>query len=318
MRAVETAPSAEGGDSTVHGARAIVVSTSGLGPTSGEARTVAAPAALSSQRDADDARMTELVRPPRMERVLEVVAVLSPVLLLVLWEAVCRAGWLDVRFFPAPSTITGTFLADSQSGEIMEHVRATMRRVSVGVVMGVVPALLLGLWLGLFKWPRRVLAPIFSTLYTVPKVAIFPLLLLIFGLGDMSKFVLVGIGVYFLVFFSTVSAVLQIPPIYFDVARNSGASLGQTMWRVAFPAALPGFFTGLKLGVGHAYVLIAASEFIGAKSGVGFYIWNSWQLFAISRMYVGIVLISLMGYLSIVLVELVQRLVLPYASRNDR
>ena len=274
--------------------------------------SVEAPAAETGET----ARLTELVRPPASERIAEGLALLSPVLLLFLWEAVCQLEWLDPRFFPAPSTIFGVFLEDWGNGDLLRHIQATLLRIGVGFLMGVVPALILGLWLGLFKWPRRLMTPIFSTLYTIPKVAIFPLLLLLFGLGDMSKFVLIAIGVFFLVFFSTLGGVLQIPPIYFDVARTAGASHRQIMWGVALPASLPSVFTGLKLATGHAYVLIAASEIIGAKSGVGFYIWTSWQLFSIARMFIGIVLISLMGYLSMVLIEQIQRRLIPYATRG--
>ncbi|MGD9945161.1 MAG: ABC transporter permease [Burkholderiaceae bacterium] len=286
---------------------------------SGAARKAAASASRNpAPYDNATPDLTERIRPSRGERIAESAATFSPLVLLVLWEIVCRLGWLDVRFFPPPSAIAGTFLQDIGNGEIFTHVKATLWRVVVGIAMGLLPGVVLGLWLGLFKWPRLVLTPIFSTLYTVPKVAIFPLLLLIFGLGDASKFVLVAIGMFFLVFFSTLSGVLQIPGIYFDVARNAGATLGQTMRDVALPASLPSIFTGIKLGVGHAYVLIAASEFVGAKSGVGFYIWTSWQLFSISRMFVGIVLISLMGYLSMLLVEQIQQRLVPYAQRDDR
>ncbi|MGB3067735.1 MAG: ABC transporter permease [Ottowia sp.] len=263
-------------------------------------------------------RLHRLVCPSRAEKLAEIAAVFSPILLLAMWEAVCRLGWLDVRFFPPPSAIFDTFLEDLGNGEIAAHTRATLWRVGIGFVMGMLPAVVLGLWLGLYKWPRLVLTPIFSTLYTVPKVAIFPLLLLLFGLGDASKFMLVAIGVFFLVFFSTLSGVLQIPPIYFDVASNAGASLRQKLSGIALPATLPNIFTGIKLGIGHAFVLIAASEFIGAKSGIGYYIWTSWQLFSISRMFVGIVLISLFGYLSIMLVEQIQRRLVPYAATDRR
>lgn len=296
------------------------MTSSTVARSSAEARasSCAASGAGDTPAEQEAARLHALVRPSRAEKVAEVAAMFSPVLLLVVWEIVCRLGWLDVRFFPPPSAIFQTFVQDAGNGEIAEHTRATLWRVGVGFFMGLVPAVALGLWLGLYKWPRRILVPIFSTLYTVPKVAIFPLLLLLFGLGDASKFVLVGIGVFFLVFFSTLGGVQQIPSIYFDVARNAGASFAQRLWGVALPAALPNIFTGIKLSIGHAFVLIAASEFVGAKSGIGFYIWTSWQLFSISRMYVGIVLISLLGYLSIVLVEQIQRRVLPYTATDQR
>jgi len=110
------------------------------------------------------------------------------------------------------------------------------------------------------------------------------------------------------------SGVMQIPQIYFDVARNAGASRLQTFRRIALPAALPSIFTGLKLAAGSSYIIIAAAEFLGARSGVGFFIWASWQTFAVSRMFVGIVVISLLGYLTILALEAIERRLVPWAK----
>ncbi|WP_244439641.1 ABC transporter permease [Nitratireductor aquibiodomus] len=108
-------------------------------------------------------------------------------------------------------------------------------------------------------------------------------------------------------FYNTMGGVLQTPQIYMDVAKNAGASRFQTFTRIAFPAALPSIFTGLKLAAGSSYIIIAAAEFLGARSGVGFFIWASWQTFAVSRMFVGIVVISVMGYLTILALEALER-----------
>src|SRR6185436_19074116 len=147
--------------------------------------------------------------------------------------------------------------------------------VAVGYLMGAMPGIAIGLLLGLSRPFRRVLGPIFSALYPVPKIAILPLILLIFGVGDASKFVVIAIGVFFLMLYNTMSGVMQTPQIYLDVARNAGATRVQTFTRIAFPAALPSIFTGLKLAAGSSYIIIAAAEFLGARSGVGFFIWAS-------------------------------------------
>ena len=102
--------------------------------------------------------------------------------------------------------------------------------------------------------------------------------------------------------------------IYLDVARNAGATRFQTFRRIALPSALPSIFTGLKLAAGSSYIIIAAAEFLGARSGVGFFIWASWQTFAVSRMFVGIVVISVMGYLTILALQALERRFVPWAK----
>ncbi|WP_163849144.1 ABC transporter permease [Pseudooceanicola aestuarii] len=266
-------------------------------------------------RALSDSEMQKLKAPAHRDRLFRMASYFSPLLLLLLWEISSRASLIDPRFFPAPSAIAGTAWKMIVSLELFTHIGATLRRVGVGYALGAVPGVVLGLLLGLSQPVRRVLGPIFSALYPVPKIAIMPLILLIFGVGDASKFVLIAIGVFFLMFYNTMGGVMQAPRIYMDVARNAGASRAQTFWRFAFPAALPSIFTGLKLAAGSSYIIIAAAEFLGARSGVGFFIWASWQTFAVSRMFVGIVVISVMGYLTILLIEALERRFVPWAKQ---
>lgn len=258
--------------------------------------------------------LRRLKAPARRERLFRIVSYFSPLLLLLLWELSSQLNLIDRRFFPAPSAIAQTAWRMVLSFELFEHMGATLRRVGVGYAMGAVPGIVMGLVLGLSRPVRRVLGPIFSALYPVPKIAILPLILLIFGVGDASKFVVIAIGVFFLMLYNTMSGVMQTPQIYMDVAKNAGASHLQTFRRIAFPAALPSIFTGLKLAAGSSYIIIAAAEFLGARSGVGFFIWASWQTFSVSRMFVGIVVISAMGYLTILALEALERRVVPWAK----
>ena len=220
--------------------------------------------------------LRRLKAPARRERWFRLASYFSPLLLLLLWEASSQLNLIDRRFFPAPSAIAETAWRMVLSFELFDHIGATLRRVGVGYAMGAVPGIVMGLILGLSRPTRRLLGPIFSALYPVPKIAILPLILLIFGVGDASKFVVIAIGAFFLMLYNTMSGVMQTPQIYMDVAKNAGASRLQTFRRIAFPAALPSIFTGLKLAAGSSYIIIAAAEFLGARSGVGFFIWASW------------------------------------------
>jgi len=260
-----------------------------------------------------DAQMRELRRPSRRAAAYRIISLFSPILLLLAWEVTAQLNLIDRRFFPPPSAISETAWNLIASFELFNHIGATLWRVGVGYAMGAVPGILMGLLLGVVYPARLVLGPIFAALYPVPKIAILPLILLIFGVGDMSKFVIIAIGVFFLTFYNTLSGVLQAPAIYFEVAKNAGASRLQTFLRIALPAALPSIFTGLKLAAGTSYIIIAAAEFLGARSGLGFMIWASWQTFSISKMFVGIVAISLLGYITLTLLDMLQRKLVPWA-----
>lgn len=246
---------------------------------------------------------------------LGMIAPFSPLLILLIWELASRGGVVDARFFPAPSSIIGTAVDLTASGVLIGHAAITLSRIAVGFALGAIPALVIGIALGSVRGLRMFFGPIIASLLPVPKVAIYPLLLLIFGLGESSKYAIVAIGVFFYVFYNTMSGVLQTPPIYFDVATANGASSWQRWSTIALPAALPSIFTGARLAVGGAFVIIAASEFVGSRSGLGYLIWTSWTTFAVAKMYVGIVTISVLGYLASAMVGWLERWLVPWSRQ---
>src|SRR5438093_13758018 len=117
----------------------------------------------------------------------QLIAMVSPLLLIALWEALVRIRILDARFFPAPSSIVGTFTSLIASGDRLLHGGARCKRALLGLLAGGVPALALGLAMGLSRWARAALNPIISATYPIPKSAILPLVMLIFGLGDRKS-----------------------------------------------------------------------------------------------------------------------------------
>lgn len=232
----------------------------------------------------------------RLLRSNAAMALLSPVLLLAVWEIAGRLGLLDQRFFPVPSSILVELVSLLGSGELLAHLGWTVERVAIGFCLGAVPAVLLGLAMGLSWTLMALLRPIIAAIYPIPKVALFPLIMLIFGLGETSKWVIVAIGVFFQVFFSTLAGVANIDRIYLDVARNFGATRWQAYRMIAMPAALPFIFTGCQLGIGMALIVVVVAEQFGTKMGLGYLIWRSWQVFEVRDMFVGLMMVAILGY----------------------
>lgn len=241
-----------------------------------------------------------------------VIQIASPIAFVLIWEMAARLNWMDVRFFPAPSTIMATFSKMISSGEILSHLSVSLQRIGWGFALGAIPALILGLAMGLFRWLRTLLDPLVSFAYPIPKSSILPLIMLIFGLGEMTKIVTVALGVFFLVLINTIAGVRNINPIYLDAAKNFGAGYFDTIIHVALPGALPLIFTGLKLGLGAGLILIVIAEMVGARNGLGYLIWESWQSFAVARLYVGLTVIGLLGYLSTILMDELERRLVPW------
>ena len=239
-------------------------------------------------------------------------AIATPLALLALWELLARTGAIDVRFFPAPSRIFARMADLIATGELWTHTAASLQRLFVGFWVGLLPAIVLGVLMGLSRPIRAALSPLISGTYPIPKSALLPLILLIFGLGEMSKVVMVAIGVFYPVVLNTMSGVVQVAPIYYDVARNYGANRWHVFRTVAIPGALPSIMTGVELGAGLGLILIAIAEMVGAQSGLGYLIWNAWQLYSVETMYVGLLVIAVIGYgLSLLLAE-VGRLLMPW------
>jgi len=241
-----------------------------------------------------------------------VLAVATPVALILVWEALARAEVIDIRFFPAPSAIFESFLRIARTGELLQHIRVSGLRILAGFFAGAVPAVILGLLMGLIPWLRSALSQVIAGIYPIPKSALLPLFLLMFGVGETSKIVLLSAGVFFPVLINTVAGALGVPRIYLDVGSNFGARGVRFYRTVVLPWALPVIFAGLKNGMNIAMVLIVIAEIAGATGGIGFMIWRAWLSFDIEMLYVGLLVIATMGILVTLILETIQRLLIPW------
>ncbi|TFY96968.1 ABC transporter permease [Ramlibacter rhizophilus] len=239
-------------------------------------------------------------------------AVASPVLLLLFWELLVRVQLLDSRFFPMPSTVLRDLAVQAAAPQLWIHAGYTVSRMLVGFAFGAVPGVLLGIMMGLSPVLRSLLQPAIAAIYPIPKVALFPLVMLMFGLGESSKWVIVGVAVFFQVLMSTLAGVVNIDRVYLDVAADLKARRWQAYRTIALPAALPFIFTGFQLGLGMALIVVVIAENFGTEYGLGYVIWHSWQIFEVRDMYVALILIALLGYLSQLLLARIERAVIPW------
>jgi ABC-type nitrate/sulfonate/bicarbonate transport system permease component len=242
------------------------------------------------------------------ERIMSIAA---PLGVFALWEILADAHLIDTRFFPAPSSIAGTAYDLLRTGQLEMNTWVSLQRLFWGFLLGALPALVLGLTMGLYRPVRVLIEPLVLATYPIPKSAILPLILLIFGLGEPSKIVMVAIGVFYPVIINTLSGVVQISKIYLDVGHNYRANRWKMFTTIALPGALPFIMTGIKLGAGMGLILIAIAEMIGAQSGLGYMIWNAWQILSVNAMYVGLIVIALLGFVLTLILNEIERLLIP-------
>jgi ABC-type nitrate/sulfonate/bicarbonate transport system permease component len=241
---------------------------------------------------------------------------ISPIGLLLVWELLIRAGFGDRRFIPPPSDIAVRFWQLTLNGELAMHTAATLWRVLAGFVIGAVPAVAIGLLMAMFRPVRIFFDPLVAALMPIPKVALMPLLLLAFGFGDASKIALVATAVFFPVVVNTYAGAANIERIYWDVAKNYGASTYVMFTRVVFFGALPLIFAGLRIALAVSFVVLVAAEFVASKTGLGYLIWNSWELLQVDYMFVGIIVIGILGLITAVLFQEIERKFIPWKAES--
>jgi sulfonate transport system permease protein len=239
-------------------------------------------------------------------------AVVTPVLLLLAWEVAALGGVLDHRLFTPPSEIVARGWEMIVGGELWIHVGATVARLAAGFLLGAVAGIAVGLLMGVWRPARAALGPTFTALYALPKIAILPLLLLIFGLTETPKVLSVAISVFFVVQINTLAGIVQIDDRILESARAYRAAGWRLFRYVLLPGATPSIITGLRVSAGMAVIVVTAVEFVASNNGLGYLIWNSWQLFQPQTMFVGLITVSVIGALVTGLVVALERVLLPW------
>ena len=220
---------------------------------------------------------------------------LIPAALLLGWEVGAIFGMIDRRFFPPPSATTIAAIKLFANGSLLGQIVVTLYRVFAGYLPGALIGVVFGIFTGSYWTADALFRPVLTAMYTVPKLGIFPLMLLIFGLGDLPKIALVGLSVFLLIAITAHDAARAVPSGFIDVGRVFGAKPHHRFLEITLPASATMIFSGLRLAMGQAILVTIATEMVNGDDGVGFLIWHSWSIFEPASMFVGIVTSALVG-----------------------
>ncbi|MRH44524.1 ABC transporter permease subunit [Aquibacillus halophilus] len=254
----------------------------------------------------------EFKKRQRKAKFKQLLTISSPILVLMLWELLSRTALIDPRFFPPPTKILATLYQMGLSGEIFTHIEISLLRIFAGFLLGVIPAIIVGLLMGMYSPIRHFFSPLVMAFMPIPTLAMLPIILIIFGIGEFSKMVTIAISVFFPVVINTAAGVINIDNIYIDVAKNYGANAKDFFFKIALPGSLPVMLEGIQMGQAIALLTIVAAEMIGANSGIGYVIWMNYKAFLLPQMYVGLVLISFFGYLFSLIIRGLQSKLIPW------
>lgn len=220
----------------------------------------------------------------------------SILLFLAVWELLPHLGGLFHTFIAPPSVVLQVLWTTLRSGELFQHAGISIFRALSGFSAAALLAVPLGFLLGgRFRAFERIASPVLSFLGQVNPFSLFPLFMLLFGIGELSKGALVFWICLWPLLFHTTTGVKQIDPLLLRAGRTLGAGPLRLFVRVIVPAAAPGIFAGLRLAAGTAFFMLVAAEMLGATSGLGWLVWNSEINFQIARLFTATVVISVLG-----------------------
>jgi NitT/TauT family transport system permease protein len=245
------------------------------------------------------------------------IGLVVPVLAIAVWQWVASMGWVNENILPSPLQVwrkwvayllplqdfktwhennaDGSRLAWALSGELIVDSLGSLYRVLVGFAVGAGLALPIGLAMGASRVAYVWLNPLFQLLRPIPPIAFIPLSILWFGLGNPPAIFLIALGAFFPVLMNTIAGVRQVDAIYLRAARNLGAN-GSTMFlRVILPAAVPYILTGMRIGIGTAFIVVIVSEMIAVNNGLGFRILEAREYFWSDKIIAGMITIGILG-----------------------
>lgn len=228
------------------------------------------------------------------------------VLIFGLWWAL--AAGLGSPAFPAPVPAVAALLADL--GRIGPHVAISLWRIVAAMILGMGLALPCGLAIGRSRRLQLVGTPLIHLLYPIPKVVFLPVLLVLLGLGNAPKIILIALVIFFQTLVSVRDAARAIPESYLAVVKAFGAKRWDVIWQVILPATAPAVFTSLRINVGTSIAILFLAESIAGSSGIGYYVMQMWGMLDYQAMFAGVIAMAVMGVALYELLELIEHVAL--------
>ncbi|HEY5301840.1 MAG TPA: ABC transporter permease subunit [Acetobacteraceae bacterium] len=230
-----------------------------------------------------------------------------PILVLLAWQAAAQLGLLRVQVLPAPSIVAATAWHLLLSGELMANVEISARRALLGFAIGGGIGFVFGMMNGLFALSETLTDSTLQMVRNVPHLALIPLVILWFGIGEEAKVFLVALGVFFPIYVNTQHGVRAVDPHLLEMGRAYGMSEATLFRRVVLPGALPSIFVGLRYGLGIMWLTLIVAETISASSGIGYMAMNAREFMQVDIVVVCILVYAALGKLADSAARLLER-----------
>ena len=214
---------------------------------------------------------------------------------VLLWQAAASAGWIDTQFLSPPLSIARALWALAASGELWLQLGASLHRLAIGWVVGTVAGLVVGVAIGLSTLARASGMALVSALFPIPKIALVPLFIIWFGIGEGSKVVTLAFGVFFPTVIGVGAAIDALPRGLVRMGQAFGLSRAAILWKVVLPGALPAILSSFRITTSTAIILLVAAEMIGAERGIGAFVLQAGNLYDVDNLLAGIVVLSGLG-----------------------
>jgi sulfonate transport system permease protein len=232
-----------------------------------------------------------VLRPPRA-----LIGLLVPLGAALLWTVAARREWVPPQILPAPDEVWSAFSDLWTSGDMQHDTAISLLRVIEGSTIGVTAGLMLGTSLGLSRGMEAYVRPLFSALAQIPALGWLPLMMLLVGIGEPLKVVIIAIAATVPVTFNTMNGIRAVPLGYFEIGRVFCYGRWQLLRGIVLPAALPPIFVGVRYGITHAWLALVAVELLASSEGLGYLLVWGRQLFQLDVVIASMAVIGLIGF----------------------
>ncbi|MDR2636801.1 MAG: ABC transporter permease [Zoogloeaceae bacterium] len=221
---------------------------------------------------------------------------ISPIAVLLAWIAACRSGVFPEQILVSPAVVLKTFCELWESGELQDHIGKSLYRLVWGFALGVFLGISFGVLMGLSKTAERLFSPLFNAVRQVPSIAFIPMFILIFGVEETFKIIIVLKAAFFPVALAAFDAVKGIPQHFVEVAKVYRLPARHLVRKLVLPSTVPPILTGMRLSLTRAWIVLVAAELLAADSGLGQMMEMGRQMFRIDIVMVGVVLTGVIGF----------------------
>ncbi|MGR3742624.1 MAG: ABC transporter permease [Pseudooceanicola nanhaiensis] len=216
-------------------------------------------------------------------------------LLLFAWEVGSRAGIIPALVLPAPSEAWEAFVDLAQSGNLQKHLAASLQRLVIGFTCGTLLGLAVGTLVGLSSYARAGIAPLVAAIFPIPKIALLPLFIIWFGIGEGSKVATILFGCFFPTVIATYGGIDGVDRGLIRMGQSFGLSRWHIIRKIVLPAALPAILSGMRISASISIILLVAAEMIGAEYGIGAYVLLAGNLMSTDQLIAGVAMLSILG-----------------------